>query len=550
MNGVHSAHLVPHVPGARALNSRTYRRRSAVWVWCTAALLGVAPALHAQQMPQYGSGSYPPGYPQAGNTPYPYYAPTQPVQPAQNIYYGNYQSNTVPGYMYPRNYPPQNYINANGNGVTYYYVQNPNGPTSYPMTSPYGTPRSYQAQGRTPTWPAPVPGPVMVTPPMTVDEELGDGRKPTASFHRATNENAWVKANYLATFISPMRLATPLVTSGSPLVAAPGSLGQPTTGILFGDRPVDFGLFSGIRLEAGVFLDRDNRFSLDIAGFYTFPNTQTFNTASDAAGNPLIARPIFNVATNLDGAFLNSKPGDLSGNVSIESKSEMVGLELNARYHSYLRERFHLESLVGFRYVRLAERLRIAEQINPISNNFLVFQGNPVNPPNSLADEDNFRTTNQFFGPQIGSQLSWEYGWFTVEGFLKFALGATRQETTINGATTFITPAGNQTANGGILALPSNSGTHSRTVVGIIPELGVNLGVDVCQHVRLNLGYSLLLWNAVVRPGNQIDRNVNPNQVPGSPTFGAAPGAFAPSYRFNNDFLWTQTFNMGVEFRY
>ena len=98
--------------------------------------------------PAYGAGAYPQAYYQQP-TAYPYGYPQAyqqqpyqaPVKPAQNIYYGNYQNNNVPGYIYPRNYPPQNYYNANGNGVTYYYVQNPNGPTSYPMTSPYGPPR-------------------------------------------------------------------------------------------------------------------------------------------------------------------------------------------------------------------------------------------------------------------------------------------------------------------------------------------------------------------------------------------------------------------------
>jgi hypothetical protein len=201
--------------------------------------------------------------------------------------------------------------------------------------------------------------------------------------------------------------------------------------------------------------------------------------------------------------------------------------------------------------VRLAEQLRIQDQITPLRNNFLTFRGTFVNAPNSLADEDVFRTVNHFFGPQIGGRLGWEYGSFTPEGFAKLALGAGEERTTINGSTTKITPAGNQTVPGGILAVPSNMGNHSRTVLGIVPELGLNLGVELTQHVRLNLGYSLLLWNHVVRPGSQYDRSVNPNQVPGSPTFGAASTApFSPTYRFNDEFFWSHTFNIGVDIHY
>ena len=67
---------------------------------CLMVLLGAAPALQAQQVPAYGGGSYPAAYPQGYQ---------QPVQRAQNTYYGNYQDNRIPGYIYPRTYPANNY---------------------------------------------------------------------------------------------------------------------------------------------------------------------------------------------------------------------------------------------------------------------------------------------------------------------------------------------------------------------------------------------------------------------------------------------------------
>src|SRR5438874_2227431 len=90
-------------------------------------LLCAAPVVYAQQWP-----------------PYP------PLQSAQNIYYGNYQSNTVPGYIYPRGY-------AN------YYVQYPNAPT-YPQ---YNAPRVYQPLP--PTGPTTYPVPMDTPPAMPID---------------------------------------------------------------------------------------------------------------------------------------------------------------------------------------------------------------------------------------------------------------------------------------------------------------------------------------------------------------------------------------------
>jgi len=488
-----------------------------------------------------------------GWSPSPYGPAPYPV-PYGNPYYGNYQSNTVPGYIYPRPVAPYMQGYSNGNGITYYYVQDQGGPNYYRHATPYSTPRPVYPTNRSTAssgYPAPANTPAYTERIQPTEEEaLGDGRKPVVKFHRSPNEAFWVEGAYIGTFLRPMRTPVPLATTGSKFDASPGAIGQPSTSVLYGNSSVDFGMQSGARGAVGAFLDAGNRFSLELAGFFVLPGSQTYNIASDAGGNPVISRPIFNTALGAQGAFLNSMPEKIAGNLSIESKTEMMGLELNARYHAYLREQWHVDGLLGFRYLRLGERMRIREHINPFTNDFLKFLGASVNAPNSLEDDDQFRTVNDFFGPQIGARAAYEAKWFTVDGFFKVALGATREQTTINGTTTLITPAGNQVANGGILALPANSGTFGRTVVGIVPEFGVNLGVDLSQHVRLQLGYSFLMWNHVVRPAGQIDRNVNPTQVPGSNTFGPLVGPNAPGYRFNDEFFWTHTLRIGLDIHF
>ena len=540
MTGVPFDRLVAHLPDAP---TRSPRRSSAgrtisPW-WPTLGLivlLGATSSLHAQQWP--GNPSYPQGYP-------------QPIQPAQNIYYGNYQNNTVPGYIYPRPNPMNSNGYPNGNGVTYYYVQNPYGSSPYPYYVPNGPPAPMSTPTRTPSWPMPSNTPPPVTRYVPTEEDLlGDGRKPTVSFHRPTNENYWASGDYLGAFIRPMRLpAGPLATLGSARDNLPGANGQPGTSPL-GPGSVDFGLQSGFRLEAGMFLDCANQFSIELGGFYTLPRTQSFGIGSDVNGNPVLARPIFNVVTGIEASFLTAFPGFIAGNLSIESRSEMAGIELNARYHAYIRKRLHVDGLVGFRYLRLDEQVRIEENLNPIANNFVTFLGNSVNQPNSLRDQDSFRTINQFFGPQIGGRLAWEYNWFRLDGYAKLALGPTVQQANINGSTTLVTPAGNQTANGGILALPSNSGNHTRTAFGIVPEFGLNVGVDLTPHVRLQLGYSILLWNRVLRPGGQMDHAINPTQAPGSPGFGQLGGPSVPVYRFNDELFWSNMLKIGLEIHY
>lgn len=516
-------------------------------------LWGTSLAQAQTGQPYYGNGWYPPTAPRQPNMPYGNYGypPTyrQPIQAVQYSpgIYGNYPTGgyvAPAAYYYQRaSYPPKYYGYNNGYGVNYYYPKNPLGYS--PTPAPYSAVATKQALNQLAGgWPAP-PGALLAED--VVPERSG----PELPFHRPTNRFFWVSANYVGMFMKPMGFAGPLLTTGSTAFATPGVLGQTSTAVLFGNQATDFNLMSGFRAEAGIFLDQQNRFSLDVTGFWILTGKQSYNIAGDASGNPVLSRPVFNIDNGREGAFINSVPNTITGTFSADMRSELGGFEINARYHYYVKERLHADALFGFRYVRLAEQLQILENIKGIQAGFVTFRGQPIALNESLIDDDLFRTTNQFFGPQIGGQLSWEQKWFTTTGFAKLGLGATYQQTNIAGSTTLVSPLGNQVASGGILALPSTIGTHNRTVFGILPEFGFNVGIHLNPCVQLKLGYSLLLWNHVLRAGNQFDRALNPGQVPGSPTFGGiAMGPSGPIFRFNDEFFWSHAFNLGVEVHY
>src|SRR5262245_57496648 len=61
----------------------------------------------------------------------------------------------------------------------------------------------------------------------------------------------WMRADYLMWWVRSGPLNTPLVTTGSPQDPVPGALGQGGTRVLFGDSPLSYGMFSGLRLAAG-----------------------------------------------------------------------------------------------------------------------------------------------------------------------------------------------------------------------------------------------------------------------------------------------------------
>ena len=163
---------------------------------------------------------------------------------------------------------------------------------------------------------------------------------------------------------------------------------------------------------------------------------------------------------------------------------------------------------------------------------------------------DLFETANNFYGVNLGSQVRWQKDWLFLSAYGKVALGSTEEKLRIQGSTTLVTPTGNQTAPGGILALPSNIGNYSRSVFGVVPEAGLTLGIEPIRHVRATLGYSFLYWNNVLRPGAQIDRIVNPGQVPTDSNFGVNNAGPHPIVDLMDKSFRVHTLNVGLELYY
>jgi hypothetical protein len=54
----------------------------------------------------------------------------------------------------------------------------------------------------------------------------------------------------------------------------------------------------------------------------------------------------------------------------------------------------------------------------------------------------------------------------------------------------------------------------------------------------------------VARPGEQIDREINPTQLPRFNGGGNLAGAGRPAFTFKDNDFWVQGINFGLEYRY
>jgi hypothetical protein len=469
---------------------------------------------------------HPMGYPPMGAVPmYPGAMPGQmPGQP-------------MPGMPMP-GMPPQPFVPVS--------MGSP--PMPPPGAPPGAQPAPMPMGPQAPMNPALPPSP---TVPMTMVDP-GSFARPPVAFHRPRCDKWWFKGDFLLAWISNGPLQAPLVTSGAATDPQPGALDPADTGtaVLFGGNGLNYGILGGFRLEGGAFLDRGNCYSVDVGTFVLSPTNIQYTAGSDAAGSPLIARPIINAATGAERSFLTSSPGSLAGSTTVESRSDIWSVEFNGRRHGYWGERLHAEGLFGFRTINLRENIRIQDNLRDLSGNFLTFNGTPLGAGDRLFEEDLFRASNQFYGFQLGGGLTFEKDWFSFGVMSKVGLGVTDQETIINGfASLNSATLGNATSTGGILAQLTNIGERHNYVFGLVPEIGANLGVNISKHVRLSTGYTFLYWNNVIRPGDLIDRAVNPGFPPGSPAFGAS-GPARPAYVSSETSFVVHTFNFGLEFRF
>jgi hypothetical protein len=355
-------------------------------------------------------------------------------------------------------------------------------------------------------------------------------------------EEFWLSADYLLWAMRAERLPA-LVTTSPP--NSLGILGQPGTSVLIGNTDVNQGAFSGGHFAGGVWLDDDHSFGFEGTYFFLAEQSRTFSVASSGGANsPTLARPFFNVLTGLEDAELLALPGQQAAGITVAATTYLEGAEATGVVGLCGGGHYCLEMLIGFRYLDLKEELNIGQHTTFLPNA-------PVNAGGEIDQADQFATRNHLYAGQLGlrAEACWNGLLLGLVG--KLAMGANEETVNIAGVSRFAPASGTALVSpGGLLAVPTNSGHFTRSPFAVVPELGVQLGYQLSRHVRFFAGYTFLYWSTVVRPGNQIDRVLNPMQVPVVGPPGLLTGPARPAFSFHESDFWAQGGNFGLEFRY
>ena len=252
---------------------------------------------------------------------------------------------------------------------------------------------------------------------------------------------------------------------------------------------------------------------LGVEGSYLQINRQTDYFNASGVSTPILARPFFNSETGQQDSQIVNYPGQQSGTFSSAAASDLQVAEVLVRKNLNQQPGLAVDLVAGYRYQQLEDHLAVDDA--------LTFSGTQSGfPAGSIVQQsDRFDARNVFQGGEVGMSTSLHRQRWTIDTLLKIAVGQTRSRVAIEGATATTIPGQAATLlPGGFLALPSNMGVHDSDQFSVVPELGVTLGFDFSPQLRATIGYDLVYWNNVARPGDQIDLNIDPRQFPPRPS--------------------------------
>ncbi|MCI0684790.1 MAG: BBP7 family outer membrane beta-barrel protein [Gemmataceae bacterium] len=427
-------------------------------------------------------------------------------------------------------------------------------PTSQPTGQPAGQPTGQKDPPKDDVKPS----------PMSEAPKVSDAAAAWPTYEPCVH----VYADYLLWWIRRGPTPALLTTTSDPNGNA--ILGEPGTSILFGEDDLDFGAFSGVRAGGGWNFGAEGFWGVEVSGFILQTKDRDF--AAGPSGTGILVRPYLSALDTTESGVEFNLPGSLDGTFTINAQTQFWGWDANLVSHSIREPGRRFDLMAGFRALGLDEELEMQENLTLRQEGASIFQRPPPGRVGSLITDlpagsrirvfDEFTTRNRFYGGQVGGRFLWNCGRLNVELLGKVALGATQQRTTIFGVSVLDNQRnGHIETPGGLLALASNIGTYNQSQFGVVPEVGLNAHFDITPRIRARLGYSGLYWSGVTRPGDQIDRVINPKLAPtdqdftvtGDPNqdnFNATREQARPRFLNRDNGFWAHGLNFGIEFRY
>lgn len=396
-----------------------------------------------------------------------------------------------------------------------------------------------------PTWSEPVP----------MSSPAGTGR-PGAGLYGS--------AEYLFWWVKSAPLSVPIVTTG-PVDIKEGILVNSTATILYGAESLpgvggnpnqNLPGFSGTRLTLGAWLDDEQRFGIEGSGFLFERKNAGFQAQSDATGRPGMRLVAFNrvgytpggvvpgeppiAMANMEDGLPIAVPDEIAGRVNITNSLRLWGASVAGLVNLARGSSWELTGLAGFRYLDLYESFDLYDSLMGLDGTMFTGQSGTLH--------DHFQTRNQFYGGTLGVRGRYSLGSLSFEASSRVSLGTSHEVVNIGGNFTAVNfPPPTSSGPEGFFAQPANAGRRASDHIAVVPELQLKMGYAVTSRLRATIGYDFLYMSSVVRPGDQINRN-----IPVGQTFNQDPAVSTifPTRLFIPTDFFAHGVSAGLEFRY
>jgi len=347
---------------------------------------------------------------------------------------------------------------------------------------------------------------------------------------------------WMLMYFRAMPIAAPMISAG-PIGSAARPGVDDGARVLFGQQNVDFGPMNTLKLTMGLW-DSDRICGIEASAFLTEQRAEVNQFFGPIDGRTVLARPVTNVLNGVPESILISSPPGFGGSAGTYTASRAGGAELNFLRNWCYYDRIKFNTLFGVRWMALNEQLRV-------DSNSVLTDVDPADPP--IRDiSDSFTTRNNFYGLNFGFRSEFRKGrWFT-DMTAKVALGFTHEKLNQSGFTRFVDQGIETVIPYGAYVLEPNSGRFSEKDLSALPEFNIKFGYQWSQRISTYIGYDIMYLSNVVRPGDQVNPNINPTLLPISnvynPQFPFGPPE--PALLFKTTDFTMQGLTLGLSIRY
>ena len=309
----------------------------------------------------------------------------------------------------------------------------------------------------------------------------------------------------------------PVITSGPASAGAlAGAVGQPTTVPLFGGHPVLHDWRSGLRVEAGIWLDDDHRngFSARIYSLFSAREQFTAAGAPGVVNLPQFA-PVAGTVVQLP--VFASFPGITTGGATAFARTAFTGGDLNWRRLLTSGDRRRVELLAGYRQLHLGDELGDSFNVTPTAAVPLVARGwsaATISARGTTSSARNWGCSPRPAEPGCRSKPHAALLLGVTASDLDFARSQVVAANPTGGpvataaglvalgvpaATAALVTPTLLAAGGAPVSLAQAATSNTLTYFGVVGEGGVRVNWRATDRLRLTAGYSFIYWNNVRR---------------------------------------------------